>query len=47
MADGLKTDGFTPEVPYAAGVETVLLLGGTVKRVVLTTVTGVFCWRST
>lgn len=44
VADGLSTDGLTPRVPYATGVETVLWLGGTVRGVVLTTVPGVFCW---
>lgn len=44
MADGLSTDGLTPGVPYATEVEAVLWLGGTVRGVVLTTVTGVFCW---
>ena len=43
MADGLSTDDPTSGVSYATGVEAVLLLGGTVRGVVLTTVTGVFC----
>ena len=41
---GLSTDGLTSGVPCATGVEAALLLGGTVRGVVLATVTGVFCW---
>ena len=33
VADGLSTDGLTSGVPYATGVEAVLLLGGTVRGV--------------
>ena len=44
VADGLNTDDLTSGVSYATGVEAVLLLGGSVRGVVLTIVTGVFCW---
>ena len=44
VADGLSTDDLTSGVSYVTGVEAVLLLGGTVKGVVLKAVTGVFCW---
>ena len=44
MADGLSTDDLTSGVSYATGAEVVLLLGGAERGVVLTTVTGVFCW---
>lgn len=42
VADGLSTDDLTPTVSCAAGVETVLGLGGTVRGIVHVTVTGVF-----